>query len=33
LTGRFFVAENRFNMEMLQYKTTHNRRRGPIKVV
>jgi len=33
LTGQFFAAENRFYMRMLQYKTTLNRRRSPIKVV
>jgi len=29
----FFAAENSFNMGMLQYKTTLNRHRSPIKVV
>jgi len=34
LTGlSFFSTENRFNMGMLQYKTTLNRHRSPIKVV
>jgi len=29
----FFATENRFNMGMLQYRTTLNRHRSPIKVV